>query len=121
MLLPFSLKTHAATERPDDAGLRRALDSVGLADVELDREAGRLSSGQAARVALLRLVSMGPRALLLDEPDAALDDDSAALVGGVVRDFVAAGGAAVRVRHLRVDAAADRRLRLAGGALTEVS
>jgi len=115
LVTPFLLKVHDGSPPPDDDALRAALDAVGLADVELDRDASRLSAGQVARVALVRLLLARPRVLLLDEPDAALDDDSAELVGRVVRRFVADGGAAVRVRHLRVDAAADRRLRLAEG------
>ncbi len=119
--LPWTLKIRVQGAPPADPALREALDSVGLDDVELERDVARLSAGQAARVALLRLVLAAPRVLLLDEPDAALDDESAELVGKVVRGFVARGGAAVRVRHLRVDAAADRRLSLHEGHLTEVA
>jgi putative ABC transport system ATP-binding protein len=121
LLAPFGLKVRTGAVPPDDDALREALDSVGLQDVELDRDATRLSAGQVGRVALIRLLLSRPRVLLLDEPDAALDDDSAQLVGVVVRRFVADGGAALRVRHLRVDAAADRRLRLADGRIAEVA
>ena len=120
LLAPFGLKVHAHVTPPGDDTLRESLDEVGLTDVELERDATRLSAGQVARIALVRLLLSRPRVLLLDEPDAALDDDSAALVGAVVRRFVAEGGAAVRVRHLRVDAAADRRLRLADGRIAEL-
>lgn len=40
-------------------------------------EISRLSSGEKQRLALVRAISFGPRALLLDEPTANLDDDSA--------------------------------------------
>jgi putative ABC transport system ATP-binding protein len=121
LLLPWTLRVRAGSERPGDTALRTALDSVGLTDVELDRPASRLSAGQVARVALLRIVATRPRVMLLDEPDSALDDGSAELVGARVREFVAEGGAVVRVRHLRVDAAADRCLRLADGRLSDVT
>lgn len=121
LLLPWTLKVRVHGERPGESALREALDSVGLDDVELDRDAARLSAGQAARVALLRIVPTAPAVMLLDEPDAALDDDSAHLVAKVVRRFVSEGGAVVRVRHLRVDAEADQRLSLADGRLTEVA
>jgi putative ABC transport system ATP-binding protein len=121
LLVPWTLKVRAGRPAPDARELRAALDSVGLEDVELTRPAPRLSVGQAARVALLRVVLTEPRVLLLDEADAALDDESAAQVSSVVRAFVGRGGAAVRVRHLRADESADRRLRLADGHLTEVS
>ena len=121
LLAPFRLKVRAGIAPPEDDVLREMLDLIGLVDVELDRDSSRLSAGQVARVCLVRLILSKPRVLLLDEPDAALDDDSAALAGALVRRFVAEGGAAVRVRHLRVDAAADRCLRLAEGRLEVVS
>jgi putative ABC transport system ATP-binding protein len=121
LLLPWTFQVRGGSAPPDAKDLRAALDSVGLEDVELDRPAARLSAGQVSRVALLRILATRPRVMLLDEPDAALDDDSAELVGSHVRRFVAEGGAVVRVRHLRVDAAADRCLRLADGRLTEVA
>jgi ABC-type lipoprotein export system ATPase subunit len=40
-----------------------------------------------------------PEALLLDEPDASLDDETAAQVARLTREFVATGGAVLRVTH----------------------
>lgn len=117
LLVPWTLRVRPAGEAPDAEALRRALDGVGMDDVALDRDSGRLSVGQAARVALLRTVLTRPDVLLLDEPDAALDDASATQVAHVTSGFVAGGGAAVRVRHARLDDRADRRLRLDGGRL----
>ena len=94
-----------------------ALDRVVL-DAALDRDAARLSVGQQARVALVRTLLTHPRVLLLDEPDAALDELSAAAVSELTREFADKGGAVVRVRHHRSDDIADRRLRLAGGTLS---
>ncbi|MDP2232316.1 MAG: ABC transporter ATP-binding protein, partial [Actinomycetota bacterium] len=76
--------------------------------------------GQAARIALLRTVLTGPLVLLLDEPDANLDDASAEQVARMTAAFVAVGGAVVRVRHQRTDALATQRYRLADGRLSEV-
>lgn len=120
LLLPWRLKVRAGASAPSLDELRSALDRVHMIDVSLDRESVRLSEGQSARVALLRTVLTRPSVLLLDEPDASLDDESAAQVGALTSEFVAGGGAVVRVRHLRADERADRRLRLVGGALTEV-
>jgi putative ABC transport system ATP-binding protein len=120
LTLPWRLKIRAGETPPDDATLRAALDSVRLADVALDRDVARLSEGQAARVAFLRTLLTGPRVLLLDEPDAALDADSSAEVGRLTRAFADTGGAVIRVRHHVADGLADRRLRLEAGALTEV-
>jgi len=119
LTLPWRLKVRAGGEKPDGKALRAALDRVHLTDVSLDREVSRLSEGQAARVALLRTVLTRPAVLLLDEPDASLDEESAEQVGLLTREFVDEGGAVVRVRHLRSDGHADRRLRLVAGALTD--
>ena len=120
LLLPYTLQIrhHAG---PAASALRAALDQVGLADIALDRPAARLSVGQASRVALLRVLLTAPAILLLDEPDAALDDESAAQVAAMTAEFVRGGGAVVRVRHLRTDAAADSLYRLEAGRLTEVT
>ncbi len=121
LLLPWQLKVRSAEQAPADDTLRARLDSVSMSDVALDRDAGRLSVGQQARVALLRVVLTGPRVLMLDEPDAALDDTSAAEVAHITSEFASAGGAVIRVRHQRTDLLAARRLRLAGGVLTEAA
>jgi putative ABC transport system ATP-binding protein len=121
LALPWRLKVRAGAQAPDDAALRAALDRVHLSDVALDRDVERLSEGQAARIALLRTVLTAPRVLLLDEPDAALDAESAAEVGRLTREFVDAGGAVLRVRHHVADGLATRRVHLAGGKLTEVA
>jgi putative ABC transport system ATP-binding protein len=128
LLLPYTLRVRhhgrpaaEAPSAPSAAALRAALDRVGLADIALDRPSARLSVGQASRVALLRVVLTAPAVLLLDEPDAALDDESAAQVAAMTGEFVRGGGAVVRVRHLRTDAEADALYRLKGGRLTEVT
>jgi len=118
LLLPWTLKVRHGAAPPDDTALRAALDRVAL-DVALDRDASRLSVGQQARVALVRTLLTRPRVLLLDEPDAALDELSAAAVSELTRDFAENGGAVVRVRHHRSDDIAHRRLRLVGGSLAE--
>ncbi|GAB4292339.1 MAG: ABC transporter ATP-binding protein [Coriobacteriia bacterium] len=121
LLVPWRLSVRSAENPPDESALREALDRAGLSGIALDRDAARLSVGQAARVALLRVLLTRPRVLLLDEPDASLDDASAEQVRRFTAEFVLAGGAAVRVSHARNDDAADRRVRLAGGRLEEVS
>jgi len=115
--VPWTLKERHGQQPPTDEVLAAALVSVGLDDVALDRDAARLSVGQQARVALLRVLLTGPRVLLLDEPDAALDDASSDAVGALLRDFVEAGGAIARVRHHRSDGLATQRYVLEGGTL----
>lgn len=122
LLVPFGLAVHRGrSDRPSPEALRDAADGVGLTDVALDRPAERLSVGQGARVALLRTLLTAPDVLLLDEPDASLDDDSARMVSEATERFAAAGGAVMRVRHGRVDSNAARRFRLDGGHVGEVA
>jgi len=117
LLLPWSLHVRRHAAAPTDSALEDGLARLGV-DAALDRDASRLSVGQVARVAFLRTLLTAPRVLLLDEPDAALDDISADAVAEMIASFAAAGGAVARVRHHRPDGIASRRLRLEGGALT---
>jgi putative thiamine transport system ATP-binding protein len=73
---------------------RRARVEAALAEVDLagfaDRDPATLSGGQKARVALMRMLLSGPRALLLDEPfsrlDAELRDQTRRLVFDLARE-----------------------------------
>lgn len=116
---PWTLRIRHGAEPPADGALTLALASVGLGGIALERDSARLSLGQQARVAMLRALLTEPRVLLLDEPDANLDDDSAEQVSLMTRVFAERGGGVVRVRHLRRGAEATRCCRLAGGHLIE--
>ena len=69
---------------------RRRRVEEALASVDLDgfaeRDPATLSGGQQARVALLRVLLAEPRALLLDEPFSALDDENRERVRKLVFD-----------------------------------
>lgn len=119
--LPWELHVRSHAEAPGDGALRDALGDVGLADVALDRDVSRLSVGQASRIALLRVLLARPVVLLLDEPDASLDDASAAQVARMTARFAAEGGAVLRISHARADASASARYRLEHGLLSEVA
>jgi len=61
----------------------------------LDRPTGKLSSGQKTRVALAKALINAPELLLLDEPTASLDPDTADWVRGRLERYRAERGATV--------------------------
>jgi ABC-2 type transport system ATP-binding protein len=61
----------------------------------LDRKAGELSAGQKTRVALAKALLNRPRLLLLDEPTASLDPDTADVLRGWLERYRAETGASI--------------------------
>ena len=79
----------------DVAGRMRALaDELDLHEF-LDRQTGKLSSGQKTRVALAKSLINQPEILLLDEPTASLDPDTADWVRGRLERYRREHGATV--------------------------
>lgn len=93
---------------------------LGLPDGILDAPVARLSTGERQRLALLRALSPALRCLLLDEPTAALDPDTAQRVVALLQDVKAAGVAILLVTHHpgQFEALADARYTLAPDGLT---
>ena len=61
----------------------------------LDRATGKLSAGQKTRVALAKALINQPDLLLLDEPTASLDPDTADWVRRYLKDYQARTGASI--------------------------
>jgi ABC-2 type transport system ATP-binding protein len=79
----------------DVAGRIRALADEFDMRSFLDRETGKLSSGQKTRVALAKSLINQPEILLLDEPTASLDPDTADWVRGRLERYRREHGATV--------------------------
>lgn len=73
------------------AGLARDL----ALDDFIDRASGKLSAGQKTRVALAKALVNDPDVLLLDEPTASLDPDTADWVRSHLEAYVARTGATI--------------------------
>ena len=65
----------------------------------LDDRVRTLSHGLQKRAAIARALLHSPRLLLLDEPEAGLDQRALALLDGVLSEFRSAGGTAVITTH----------------------
>ncbi len=95
--------------------LERFSNSLGIDRAALDRPIAQLSTGERLRLGLARSLCDEPTALLLDEPTAALDPQSCALVEELIRFLLLAGRSIVLVSHDEAQIAriAHKRLLLA--------
>ncbi len=88
----------------------------------LDRETGKLSAGQKTRVSLAKALLNAPDLLLLDEPTASLDPDTADWIRAKFEDFRSSRGATILLAShnmSEVERLADRVLILDSGRLVE--
>jgi ABC-type multidrug transport system ATPase subunit len=101
-------------------GIDRRIDDVagrfGIVDA-LDRTVGGYSTGMRTRLAVARAVLADPDLLLLDEPTAGLDPESARAVLSLVHDLARAGTTIVLCTHLlhEADGLADQVVLVHGG------
>ena len=79
--------------------IRRLCDALALEADTLDRPLIQTSTGERQRLALVRALADEPRVLLLDEPTAALDAGTAALVEELIRYQMLSGRAVLLVTH----------------------
>ena len=105
----------ARAHMPPSPRIDRLIDALGLDRGALDRPVAQLSTGERRRLALVRALLDEPSVLLLDEPTASLDPETAALADEVIRFETLAGRSIVLVSHNPVEVArlAHARLLLA--------
>lgn len=93
----------AVAGRPvTDAAARAALAELGLDGFE-DTHARFLSQGQRRRIGLARLSLLKRPLWLLDEPATALDATGLGLLGRLIAQQLAAGGAVIAATHQPLD------------------
>jgi putative ABC transport system ATP-binding protein len=115
-LEPLGLPARERAERAT-----QALASVGLGE-RAGHLPGELSGGQQQRVAIARALAKRPRVLLADEPTGNLDEGTRDEIMDLVEQLWRQGLTIVLVTHdSSVARRAERRLRIAGGKLTERS
>jgi putative thiamine transport system ATP-binding protein len=104
--IAFGLRRDGRGRDSRRAAVAEALSRAGL-EGYAERDPATLSGGQRARVALMRTLVSGPRALLLDEPFGKLDARLRDEVRRFVFDHARAGGLpTLLVTHDEADAAA---------------
>lgn len=77
---------------------RELLSQVGLSD-RADKQTRTLSRGMQQRLALARVALHRPPVLLLDEPDAGLDQQGVAMLNGMLKDSAESGCAILFTSH----------------------
>ena len=85
---------------PPHAGVDDLLDELALAGA-LNWEVARLSTGERQRLAIARALCRNPKALLLDEPTASLDEAATQRVESLVTRCGQSGLAVLMVTHDR--------------------
>lgn len=94
----FGLKARGVQGEAQQRRVDKALDDVGLQGFR-DRKARELSGGEAQRVAMARALVLEPEVLLLDEPLANIDRETAGLLETVIASLPARGTTVVLITH----------------------
>lgn len=122
---PFELRAYRDV-RFDRARAASLVAQAGRGDDFLDKSASELSGGEAQIAALIRVLQLAPEVLLLDEPTASLDPQSAHAIEGLVHAWFDAEPrrhALIWVSHDRAQAErmSARRLTMQAGVLDETA
>ncbi len=94
-----NLQFAATIFESDEASARSAAERFGI-DHALGQEVGGYSTGMRTRLALARAVIHDPEVLMLDEPTAGLDPESAKAVLDLIREMAGRGRTIMMCTHL---------------------
>jgi len=94
----FGLKARGIRGEEQRRRVDKALDTAGLPGFR-DRKARELSGGEAQRVAMARALALEPEVLLLDEPLANIDRETAGSLETVIASLPAQGTTVVLITH----------------------
>jgi len=107
----YGLKARGIAGDASHRAVTRVLETVGLERFR-DRDARELSGGEAQRVAMARALALDPEVLLLDEPLANIDRETAGLLEAVIASLPSRGTTVVMTTH-----DPDHPVRLNGGSI----
>lgn len=102
LLLPFSFKSNERLTPPTDADLESYLGSFLLDCIALETRADTLSVGQSQRVCLIRSLLLDPEVILMDEPTASLDIESAKVVLDKAKELSGGGMTVIMISHSEI-------------------
>jgi ATPase subunit of ABC transporter with duplicated ATPase domains len=103
-----------------DGRAREVLDGLGFSQEMMDGDVGKLSGGWKMRVALAKILLMGPDVMLLDEPSNHLDIESLIWLEAFLKGF---DGTVLMTSHDRefMNRVVGKIIEIDGGALTSYS
>ena len=99
---------------------RSLLEAVGIEDLG-EVYSNELSGGELRRMSIARSMINDPDIIIADEPTADLDDETTAIVLGMLKDYTRSGHSVLMVTHEKEAADyADHIYRMDAGRLTEI-
>ncbi|MEX1007154.1 MAG: ABC transporter ATP-binding protein [Acidimicrobiia bacterium] len=101
--LAYAAALFEVDPRDAERRIQEAAERFGIADA-LGQRVGGYSTGMRARLALARAVLHDPDLLLLDEPTAGLDPESARAVLGLIDEMAEGGKTVLMCTHLLLEA-----------------
>jgi len=112
----YGLRARGVPRAEAEGGAREALEAAGLLHLS-QRSAHSLSGGERKRAALARAIACGAETLLLDEPTAEVDRESAERIRAAVQALTGAGKTVVVCSHQPEWAGVRGEIRLEHGRL----